>query len=291
MINVNLLDNNFINLVSPIEINQFSRLGFTDATVENTICFVNEESRLQEAFENPNIDAIIISSTFCDGIEFQSQKKMLMVNNPIDIFFNLQKCTLPKYTKTPTKIHSSAYVSDLAKISEVGVEIGSGTVIGDFVSISAGVSVGEGCNISEGARIGVEGVYLLNSNSNQKLSLPHKGNVKIGDNVFIGANVTIARSIFDEESTFINNFNFIDSGTYISHGVHIGSNNHIATNVNISGYTKIGNYNWIGPSSVFSHKLTIGSRNYISIGSTVLQDIESDWKIASNRIFKDRKLP
>jgi len=124
-------------------------------------------------------------------------------------------------------IYPNVYIED-------GAFIGKGTIIYPNVYIGPFTKIGKNVTIHSGSVIGKEGFGFLEN----KVKLPHIGEVIIKDNVHIGANVCIDRGTIG--FTLIERNVKIDNLVQIAHNVKIGENTILVSQVGIAGSTKIG---------------------------------------------------
>ncbi len=124
-------------------------------------------------------------------------------------------------------IYPNVYIED-------GVFIGTGSIIYPNVYIGPFTKIGKNVTIHSGSIIGKEGFGFLEN----KIKLPHIGEVIIEDNVHIGANVCIDRGTIG--FTLLEKNVKVDNLVQIAHNVKIKENTILVSQVGIAGSTKIG---------------------------------------------------
>ena len=180
-------------------------------------------------------------------------------------------------------IHSSAVVSDTAKIHE-SAYIGPNSFVGKNVLIGEKVYIGPGCVIEDnvsigdstrlvanvtlchsvvigqrglfhpGVVIGSDGFGLAND-SGSWLKIPQLGSVTILDDVEIGANSAVDRGAL--ENTIIEEGVKIDNLVQIGHNVIIGAHTAIAGCAAVAGSVTIGKRCMIGGVSAIAGHISI----------------------------------
>ena len=124
-------------------------------------------------------------------------------------------------------IYPNVYIED-------GVFIGKETIIYPNVYIGPFTQIGKKVTIHSGSVIGKEGFGFLEN----KIKLPHIGEVIIEDNVHVGANVCIDRGTIG--FTLLEKNVKVDNLVQIAHNVKIKENTILVSQVGIAGSTKIG---------------------------------------------------
>ena len=270
-------------IIPKMRLLEFESLGFVDTLVLNSLTFVEKESFLQVALDNPNTSGVLIQNSIYK--KHTNDKRLIPCKSPQYAFVKLHNIYSERNSKEKSQIDSSAKVSLRAQIASKNVVIGPGVVIEDFCVVSENSIIEQDSILRAGCIIGSTALYVGRASDSTKLSARHFGMTRIGPRVEIGPNSVVDKGMFSYDSTIIGADNYIGPLCNISHSVKIGSGNIVAAGVNISGYTNIGNDNWIGPSSTISHKLVLGSNNYVALGSILLQSITNDNKVVGNRIF------
>ena len=269
-------------LIPKMRVMRFDNLGFVDTLASDCLTFVEKESFLQSALDNPNVSGILTHREIYE--KYSRDKRLIPCESPQYSFVKLHNVNGQRKSKK-SEIDSSAQVSPRAQISSMNVEIGPGVIIEDFCVVSENSVIERDSIIRAGSIIGSTALYVGKAMDNTKLSAKHFGSTKIGPRVEIGPNSVVDKGMFSYDSTTIGADNYVGPLCNISHAVNIGTGNILAAGVKISGYTNIGNDNWFGPSSTISHKLNIGSNNYLALGSTLLRSIASANQVVGNKIF------
>ena len=134
-----------------------------------------------------------------------------------------------------------------------------------------GATIGDNCNIDKTVLLGIEGLKVINTPSNEKIQFKHTGEVIIGDKVDIGAYSIIHRGTFDE--TIIGNGCKFGAYTNIGHNCVIGDNVVMAVGVILNGGVKVGNNCWLSSGVKVRHYINICSGVVLGLGSVVVKDI------------------
>jgi UDP-3-O-[3-hydroxymyristoyl] glucosamine N-acyltransferase len=231
---------------------------------------------------------------------------------------NFEKNNLCNYivTKSPRLLFANilriffeqkrkSFISSNASI-DVNSHIGKNFDIGDFSVIQKNVKIGEnvsiGCNtviladteigdnvvIGSNCTIGGVGFGYEKDESGTYISMPHIGNVVIGDNVEIGNNTAIDKAVLG--STVLGDNVKVDNLVHIAHGVVIGRNSLIIANAMIAGSVLIGENVWVAPSSSIINKVSVGDNATIGLGCVVLRNVNENDVVVGNpgkRLNKD----
>ncbi|WP_159656073.1 UDP-3-O-(3-hydroxymyristoyl)glucosamine N-acyltransferase [Vibrio atypicus] len=173
-------------------------------------------------------------------------------------------------------VSPSSFIGNNVIIHEECV-IEKGCQIGDNVVIYPNTKIGKNCVVESNTTIGSVGFGYYQSENGALKNFPHIGGVLIEDEVYIGSNVSIARGALS--NTIIGRGSKIDNLVHISHNVKIGCNVMIVASAVICGSVVIGDDVWIGPNSIISDGVSIGNKAYISLGSTVIRDVQDSQKV------------
>lgn len=266
-------------------------LGFVWSPGHNLLVFATTREYVEDALSRPNVSVVLVDeSVETDSLEISSRARVIRVVNAKLNFFRLHNSLRSTINFPASTIHSSSEVHPSSSIGATGVSIGKNCVIESHVTIESGVQIGDNVVIRSGCRIGADAMDIKDDEGGNPYMTDHLGRVEIDDNVEIGSNSVIDRSIFRQTKTYVGSFTKMGCLVNISHGVCLGSRNRIASGVKICGSTVVGDDNWFGPGVIVSNLLSIGSRNYVALGSSVLSDLEDDWKVVGNKIFRTRKL-
>ncbi len=168
------------------------------------------------------------------------------------------------------KIGKGAAIGANCVIGE-NVTIGRNTVIRHHVVIAGNTVIGEDCLLKSGSVIGEEGFGAEYDDRGVPVSIPHLGNVVIGDRVAIGSLSTINSGTID--STLIGRDLKKNDHVHIAHNCAIGDNTIITGQVNISGSARIGRNCWLGPNCSIMNKVKIGDKVKVGIGAVVRDDV------------------
>jgi UDP-3-O-[3-hydroxymyristoyl] glucosamine N-acyltransferase len=230
----------------------------------------------------------------------ETNKALIIVDNPFLAFINLLKLVSDQKQSQPRAIHQTAIV---AKNTSLGNDISIGanvvidgnTRIGANVTIYPNVFIGKNCNIGDcttifpnvtiredvtigkqviihsGTSIGDDGFGYLQIEG-KHVKIPQVGTVEIGNNVEIGSNVTIARAALDK--TIISNGVKIDNHSHIAHNVFIGEDTMLIAYAKIAGGAKVGKNVMIAEDVGITDHAVIGDNCIIGGGSNVYKSLK-----------------
>ena len=268
-----------------------SEMGFIWSPGDHLLVFATSQEFLENALKRPNVSAVLLDDeVVLDKSLTIGSAKVIRVANAKLNFFRVHNSLRSTIQFQTTRIHDSSRVHPSAAISEVGVSIGRNCIIESHVSIEAGVTLHDNVIIRSGCRIGSDAMDIKKDEDGNPFMTDHLGQVEIQHDVEIGSNSVVDRAIFRQTKTLIGAYTKLGCLVNVSHGVQIGVRNWIASGVKICGSTSVGDDNWFGPGVIVSNLRSVGSRNYVSLGSTVLSDLDDGWKVVGQKIFRERKL-
>jgi UDP-3-O-[3-hydroxymyristoyl] glucosamine N-acyltransferase len=268
-----ILDNNIVN--------SSTNITSLDNSSNTSICWIGYKSY---KIESLNANILIVGETFK---KTSVNKSIIYTKNPrLAIVLLINKFFLESNQKE--FIAKNAIIGENVKIGKNCI-INSNVVIGDDVEIGHNVMVQSNTTImsnciiknnvfiESGSRIGTEGQGHIYSIDNQYIQFPHISGVVIEDNVEIGANTVVVRGVLN--NTYIGKNTKIGPSCVIGHNVVIGGNSMLAGNNAIAGSCTIGDNVWIGMSASISDGLNIGDKSSITIGSVVMNNVNSLSKV------------
>ena len=258
----------------------FADLGFVGDRSERMLVFAGSASFVNRAVANPAVSCIVTTTELVDLIP--SNFGVLTTANPKDAFFRLHNWIASSTNffadDRPTTVAASASVHPSAWIDPRGVFIGDNCVIGANVVIHGPAIIGSDTKVDPGAVIG-SAAFQTSERTGSYVELEHVGGVDIGTNCHIYSNASIARGVF-RVPTKVGNRCQIGNGAFVSHQSQLGDNVFVGHNATVNGRVVVGDEVWIGPGAVISNELTIGTRAHIALGSTVMQAVPENGRVA-----------
>jgi len=241
---------------------------------------------------NPELVSAVIT-TYEIGDFLLSQYPEIGVavcSNPKECFYKIHiRLVDTEYSnKSENRISEKARIHPNAIIASSNVVIGPNTVVEEGVIIKEGVIIGENCLIQSGTVIGNDCFETAVIDGVQRL-IPHAGKVVIGNNVVIQSMCSISKGLFPTRDTIIEDEVIIADHVHIAHGVHIKKRARIAAGVIVADYVTIGSGTWIGPGATLSNGITIGDDAFVTIGSTVVSNVDNSARVAGNFAVDYRK--
>jgi len=234
--------------------------------------------------------------------ELPAQVAVLTVKDPYRAFVTAAR-VLFSHALRPSSLSNAGDFSqahiDKSALTEEGVsidagavvgpraEIGSGSVIGANAVIGAGVRIGRDCSIGSnttltnaligdrviihpGCKIGQDGFGFV-MGGNGHLKVPQVGRVIIQDDVEIGAGTTIDRGAIRD--TVIGEGTKIDNLVQVGHNVSIGRHCVIVAQTGISGSSTLEDFVVLGARVGLNNNVTIGEGAQIAAISVVHGDV------------------
>ncbi|MFQ5963896.1 MAG: UDP-3-O-(3-hydroxymyristoyl)glucosamine N-acyltransferase [Candidatus Scalinduaceae bacterium] len=268
------------------------------SSIENSntgdITFIKDEQYVKR-ISKINASAVIVHRPIKD-----SNKELIIVDNPFLAFTKLLSVISEQKQLQPRNIHSTAVIAkdtSLGKNISIGanVVIGEKTNIGNNVTVYPGVFIGKDCKIGDhstiypnvtireevtigkrviihsGTTIGGDGFGYLQI-ERKHVKIPQIGTVEIRDDVEIGSNVTIDRATLDK--TIISTGVKIDNHSHIAHNVFIGEDTMLIAYAKIAGGAKIGKNVMIAEDVGITDHAEIGDNSIIGGGSNVYKSLK-----------------
>lgn len=225
------------------------------------------------------VNSIILCDNEKENID--ANNTYIIVKDPQLVFYKLMN---HYYPKKHTLIHSTAVISDYAKIGKnvsIGAHsyvgdaiISTGTIIKENVVIHDNVYIGNDSIVSASSVIGADGIaWIWDQDKHERIIQPQIGGVHIGKKVLIGSNVTIVKGSVNE-NTIINDGTLISHGSQIGHGVVTGKNVHIANNVTIAGNVELKNRVFVGAGAVIVSQKCVAEGCIIGAGAVISRNID-----------------
>jgi acyl-[acyl carrier protein]--UDP-N-acetylglucosamine O-acyltransferase len=172
------------------------------------------------------------------------------------------------------KIHRSAHVA------ERNVFIGEGTIVGPHAAVMERSIVGSRCQIGAGTIIGTDAFELAKLDGNNRQQ-SQTGGVRVGDDVVFLSNCTVARSTYPTFTEIGNHCGF-DNLVHIAHDCVMEANCIVTAGTILSGRVSIKSGSYFGPNSTISNGIRIGENAKVTIGSTVVTNVENGEKVTGN---------
>lgn len=248
-------------------------------SVDSFITFIDSSEFARDAIENPKASVVLTTKSLLKEFD-QSDKLMLVVDDPRWSYFSLQNWIASKAIYDQTVIHESAQIHPTASIAEFGVVIDKNVIIEANATVLCSSHLGESSIIRAGAVVGTIG-FEHKRTSKGILSVQHDGKTIIGERTEIGSGTVIAQG-YKRRSTIIGSDVRIDGRTFIAHGVQIGDRTFIAAGVSIAGMTSVGEDAWIGLGALIRDQITIGNQSRVNIGAVVLRDVPANVSVLGN---------
>lgn len=260
----------------------FSHLDEANTSRSGSMVYCQSLHYLEAAVENPNVSAIVTTTTLA-GESITPSKAVIATVDPRFAFFNLYVAFHESGMSQPNmdfgvgegcRIHPAAVVSPRVRIGN-RVEIGANAVIEDFVHIMDDVF------IAPNAVIGAEGLITLRRDDGELLVVRHAGGVEVGQGSQILAGAVIARSLFCTFTRIGRNCQ-IGILANVGHGVSIGDDSVISGNTVIAGRTRLGPKVWVGASASIAQGLEVGEGAQIKMGAVVIGNVDCGQVVSGN---------
>jgi UDP-3-O-[3-hydroxymyristoyl] glucosamine N-acyltransferase len=249
----------------------------------DNLIFVEQSSYAERL--NPQLVSAVITTPELGNFLLSKYPEIgvAVCSNPKEVFYKIHiRLVETEYSKkAENRISEKAKIHPGAIIASSNVVIGPNTVVEEGAIIKEGVIIGENCLIQSGTVIGNDCFETATIDGVQRL-IPHAGKVIIGNNVVIQSMCSISKGLFPTRDTVIEDEVIVADHVHIAHGVHIKKRARIAAGVIVAGYVTIGNGAWIGPGATVSNGINIGDNAFVTIGSTVVSNVDDSDHVAGN---------
>ena len=145
------------------------------------------------------------------------------------------------------------------------VQVGSDCEIHSGAHLRQGVRLGDRVIVQSGAVLGAEGFGFAHTAEGERIHIPHRCPVEIGDDSEIGSNTTIDASHPGQRrhgrassNTWIGRGVKIDNLVQVGHGCGIGDGSSLSAQVGLSGSTDVGRQVLMGGRAGTGGHLSIG---------------------------------
>ena len=258
---------------------EFFGIGKITTNVPRRVVPVLRQSALKDALRQGDIRGIIVSEEIADDVP--DHLGCLVAENPLVAAFRIHSelCGRPDhYWKSfPSRISSSAQIAPGAQVAARDVVIGDRVSIGSNAVIGERSIVGDDCTIGPGTVIGTSAFELVQVEGANRLQ-PQAGGVRIGSgSVFLSA-VMVARSAFAAFTEIGENCAF-DNLVHIAHDCVIAEGSQVTAGAIVAGRVTMGIDSFVGPNATLSNGIGIGDEAFVTIGSTVVRDVEAGQKV------------
>lgn len=186
-----------------------------------------------------------------------------------------------------TKIAPDAEVHPTAYVAEKNVVIGAGTFVGPNAVVQQRSIIGERCRIGAGTVIGSEAFEIVQIDGMNKLQA-HGGGVRLGNDVVFCSNSAVARSIYPTFTDIGDNCGF-DNLVHVAHDCVLEAGCKMTACSMLSGRVDLKAGAYIGPNSTISNGLVIGEKGLVTIGSTVIRDVEAGARVTGNFAIEHKR--
>ena len=197
--------------------------------------------------------------------------------NPLSTVLNLHEAIARmqvRQSERPSNISNDAFVSNQAVVAENNVIIESGCEVEPGAIIREGSHLCKNVKVGCGTVIGADAFHRILSPSGQRIIM-QTGGVFLDSDVIVQSNCTVSRAVFGG-NTSIGPRTLIDSQVHVGHDCKIESDVLIANQVSLAGRVLIGCGSYIAPCSTVSNGVKIGRGARVTIGSTVMRDVNPD---------------
>jgi len=284
------LENILSNITVPFEVigninKSFSSIDPIFEATEHSLTWIRSDiANATHLVDITKSEIIICDKKIVLSKKLIGNKTLLLTEKPEILFIRIVKHLFGRQIKTKHHIHTSAIVSEKAKLGvnvSIGpfciideCEIGDNSVIEANAHIHDQVFIGKNVIVSEFCNLGGQGFGHIKNEFGELENMLHIGKVIIEDNVEIFPYCNVDRATLSE--TRIGEGSKIDHYCHIGHNSKIGKQTIITAHVTLCGGCSIGNHSWIGVNSVVKDKVRVGNFVTIGMGSNVTKDISDN---------------
>lgn len=258
---------------------EFAFAGKIPSNIAPRLVSCQSEKHLAEAADKSGIAGIVATPDIADkcpeGIGLAISEKPYLSLCKIQTV--LADDASGQWNSFPSRIHPTAQIHPGAYVAENDVEIGEGSTIYPNAVIMPRSLIGANSSIGPGAVVGCD-AFEVGSDGEVLRILPQSGGVLIGNHVDIQAKCTIVRATFGG-FTEIGDETKLDCQIHLAHDCRVGRRVRIAACAEISGRVDIGDDAFLGPNVTVSNGITIGNGAHLTLGSTVVRDVENGSRV------------
>lgn len=257
----------------------FFGIGKIATGVPRRVVPVIRQSALKEALGRPDILGIICSRDIAN--EVPDHLGCLVADDPLAAAFHIHSalCARPRHywDSFPSRIAPTARIEPGAQIAANDVIVGDRAIIGSNAVIGERSIIGDDCTIGPGTVIGTNAFELVRIDGANRLQ-PQAGGVRIGSGSIFLSGVMVARSTFAAFTEIGRNCAF-DNLVHIAHDCVIGDGSQVTAGAIVAGRVTMGRDCFIGPNATISNGIAIGEEAFVTIGSTVIRDVEAGQRV------------
>lgn len=256
---------------------EFRSLGFCFYTTPMLCTYAESPEEMEIAVQNPAVTVLLTATDLLPRRGRRQARRMTYVlcDDPARVFYELHNHLATETdfygSYRRSRIHPGARVDSRAHVDPVGVRIAAGAVVEPFATIQAGSSLGRDVIVRAGAVIGCEAAQMRTF-GRTRLSMVHRGGVRVLAGAEIGVHAVVCASIFNEP-TSIGRQAYLGPQVAIAHQVTVGAGALLLTGAIIFGTCAVEARAFIAPGAIISNGVTVGRRAFVSPGSLVTRDV------------------
>ncbi|MGZ8363105.1 MAG: hypothetical protein ACXW3D_04530 [Caulobacteraceae bacterium] len=258
----------------------FTRTGFANAALGETLCCAATVKYLAQANANPSIACVITTPEL--AAQARPDLGVAVSDAPQEAFYSIHNLLCDEGVmrpEMPSGVHETADIHPTALVED-GVSIGPGVVVEALAFVGRHSWLENGVRVGVGARIGIDG-HFYKRFGGRMVRVRHAGGVHVRSGAQILANAMIQRALYPDFTT-IGAETVIGPGVHLAHGVQVGERTIIAGSAQVAGYSSIGDDVWVGPGAVVGNLLSVGSRARVEIGSVVVKPVPEGARVSGN---------
>jgi acyl-[acyl carrier protein]--UDP-N-acetylglucosamine O-acyltransferase len=249
--------------------------------LEGVLIFVNSEkflNTLKLLNRTGRVVAVVAPPSLSGKVD--SSLGLVVADEPQDLFWRIHHRMIEDrlyWTDFDTEIGADSQIHPRATIESRNVRIGRRCRIAANVYIGERTVIGYDVHIGPGTVVGGKG-FEIKRLGGRFTSIDHAGGVHIEDDVHIHSLVTVDNGLFRNMTT-LGRSTMIDGQVHVSHGVVTGKECILAAGCVIAGATILGDRVRIDPLASLGHEIVIHEDAYVSMGATVVGDVEAGRKV------------
>jgi UDP-3-O-[3-hydroxymyristoyl] glucosamine N-acyltransferase len=178
-------------------------------------------------------------------------------------------------------VHPTAHVAERNVVIDDDVQIGPGAVVGGRVLMGKRVFVGANTVVGSNAfeLVKVAGRNVLHA---------HAGGVRVESDAIFLSGVMVASSAFATFTEIGENSGF-DNLVHVAHDCVVERGVQVTAGAVLAGRVLLHAESYVGPNATISNGLAVGASAAVSIGATVIRDVEHGTKVSGNFAIEHRK--
>ena len=257
----------------------FFGVGKIPSRVPFRLVPVTKPGHLKDVLRHDDIAAVLCPPSMAGDVP--ANLGCLASDNPIEAAYHIHAdlASRPDYywTRFDSRIASNARIAPGAIVSAEDVIIGEDSIVEAGAIILPRSVIGDRVLVGAGTVIGTQAFELARIGDLNRLQ-QQVGGVRVGSDSIFLSGIMVARSIFATFTEIGRNCAF-DNLVHVAHDCVIQDRSQLTACAMLAGRVELATDTFIGPNSSISNGISVGEGGSVSIGSTVVRDVEAGQKV------------